>query len=558
MSDKETNRNSIAKGIVVQSSILAIAGLIVRAIGLVRRIPLTNIIGDKGNGFYSAAYEIYSIILLVSSYSLPLAVSRLVAARVEKGQYRNATKILKGALYFAIISGGAACIFVFFFADFLAGTIMEQPKSALALRILAPTLLIVALMGVFRGFFQGLGTMTHTAISQIVEQIILVIVSLSGASIMFDIGSRYGNVMMNEDYASSMGAAGATIGCGVGALAGLIYLIVIYGFNYKNLKFKCISDGTKKQESISTILRLIVLTILPVILSTVVYNVSGIIDQSIYYHYMSSKGLDDIMTVKMGVYSGKYKVLINLPIALANAMCSAIVPALAASISRNDYVHARMKMATAIRVTMIVTIPSAVGLAVLGKPIVSMLFNGEIDLAAQMLLWGTLSVIFYALSTLGNGILQGIGKLYIPVINSAISLVIHLGALFIMLYWLKLDIFAVVFANLLFSLIMCFLNHYAIHKVIGYKQEIKRTFIIPILASIIMGVVTFAVYKILCLCTTSNIACIISIIVAMIVYILLLVFLKGLKKSDYELIPGGKKIYSLLCRLGIYHNKRER
>lgn len=557
MSNKQ-NDKSIAKGIVVQGSILAIAGLIVRAIGLIRRIPLQNIIGDAGNGFYSAAYEVYSIILLLSSYSLPLAVSRLVAARVEKGQYRNANKIFKGALCFALISGGLACFFVFIFADFLAGTVMMQPKSAVAMRVLAPTLLIVAIMGVFRGYFQGLGTMTHTAISQIVEQIVLVAVSLVGAYILFNVGSKYGNVMMDYDYAPSLGAAGATIGCGVGALFGLLYLLFIYFVNRNSMRFKCINDSTKKQENLVVILRLILLTIIPVILSTVVYNISNVIDQSVYNHYMESTGGGSIMTINWGVYSGKYKVLVNLPIALANAMCSAIVPSLAASISRNDHVHARMKMATAIRVTMIVTIPSAVGLAVLGKPIVDMLFSGEIDLAAKMLLFGSLSIIFYALSTLGNGILQGIGKLYIPVINSCISLVVHLLSLFVMLYFMKCDIFAVVLSNLIFSVVMCVLNHYAIYKVIGYRQEIKRTFIVPIIASLIMGLITFGSYKLFALFMKTSIACILSIVIAIVAYVILLILLKGLKKSDYQMIPGGPRIYSLLCKLGIYHNKRER
>ncbi|MBQ7832894.1 MAG: oligosaccharide flippase family protein, partial [Lachnospiraceae bacterium] len=168
----------VGRGIVVQGGILAAAGLIARAIGIVRRIPLTNIIGDMGNGYYAAAYELYAIILLLSSYSLPLAVSKMVSARVSRGQYKNAAKIFKASLMFAVLSGGIACLFVLIFADFLAGVVMGEIMSATALRVLAPTLLIVAIMGVFRGYFQGLGTMTPTAISQIVEQIFLVIFSL--------------------------------------------------------------------------------------------------------------------------------------------------------------------------------------------------------------------------------------------------------------------------------------------------------------------------------------------------------------------------------------------
>jgi len=182
----EEKRNKIKHGIIMQGSILAVAGLIARMIGILRRIPLTNIIGDAGNGYYAAAYEVYALILLLSSYSLPLAVSKLVAARVSRGQYKNANRIFMGSLCFALISGGIAMFFVLFFAEFLAANVMAEPMSAVALRMLAPTLLIVAVMGVFRGYFQGLGSMTPTAISQIVEQIFLVVFSLLFADIFLE------------------------------------------------------------------------------------------------------------------------------------------------------------------------------------------------------------------------------------------------------------------------------------------------------------------------------------------------------------------------------------
>lgn len=545
-------RNSVRNSIVIQGGVLAVAGLLARVIGLVRRIPLTGIIGDVGNGFYAAAYEVYAIILLLSSYSLPLAVSKLVSARISRGQYKNAQKILKGAFIFALISGGLACIFVFIFADWLAGSLMMEPRSATALRVLAPALLVVALMGVLRGYFQGTGNMTPTAISQIVEQIVLVVVSLVGASILFGIGEKNGNLMMNESYGAAMGAAGATLGCVAGGLAGLLFLVVLYIFNRRKYLRLAQNDITRKSESYISVMRIILLTILPVLLSSVIYNVSNVIDQSIYNHYMVGIGEIDLKTFNWGVYSGKYRVLINLPIALANAMCSAIVPSLTASISNSDYVSARQKMATAIKVTMIVSIPSAIGLAVLGKPIVDMLFSGEVDLAAKMLLFGSLSVVFYALSTLGNGILQGINKLHIPVINSVISLGVHIGLLYLMLVVFKWGIFSVIIANLIFSIMMCVLNHLAIRHFIGYKQELIRTFVIPGISSIIMGGAIFGIYHLFILFTPLPVACLIAIIAAVIIYGVLLIVLKGLKKSDYYSIPFGSKLYKLLKSVGIY------
>lgn len=542
----------VRNGIVMQGGILAAAGLIARAIGIVRRIPLTNIIGDVGNGYYAAAYELYAIILLLSSYSLPLAVSKMVAARVSRGQYKNAKKIFRASLVFATVSGGIACLIVLFFADFLAGSVMGEPMSATALRVLAPTLLIVAIMGVFRGYFQGLGTMTPTAISQIVEQIFLVVFSLIFANIAFGKGELYGNLMMSDRYAPAQGAAGATLGCGIGAMAGLLFLLVVYMASRKNMIKAEHKDVTKANEDYVSIFRVLILTIVPVLISSVMYNVCGVLDQIIYNHYMLANGLEDLKTFNWGVYSGKYKVLINLPIALASAMCSAIVPSLAASFAKHDTASARSKVASAIRATMMVTIPSAVGLAVLGKPIVDMLFSGEVDLAGQMLLMGTLSVIFYALSTLGNGILQGIGKMYVPIINAAIALVVHLLSLWAMLYFMKLDIMAVVFSNIIFSLVMFILNHLAIRKYIGYRQELIKTFIIPLIVSVVMGAVSFGIYHLFRLFLPVTASCIIALVVAVVIYFAGMVMLKGFRESELAGIPMiGKPLINLLKRFGV-------
>ena len=176
---------------IVQGGLLGIAGLITRVIGMLYRIPVTNIIGDKGNGYYASAYYIYNIMLLISSYSLPLAISKVVSARLSNRQYRNADRFFKGGLLFATIT-------VLFGANALAD-LLSEPLSAIALRIFAPTLLIVAVMGVFRGYFQGMGNMVPTAVSQIIEQIINAVVSIIAAKALFDYGVKTAALLRNEE-----------------------------------------------------------------------------------------------------------------------------------------------------------------------------------------------------------------------------------------------------------------------------------------------------------------------------------------------------------------------
>ena len=167
---------------IVQGSILAIAGIFVRIIGLIYRIPLTRIVGEEGMGYYSQAFNIYSVTLLLSSYSLPLAVSKMISARIGKRQYKNAGRILSAALVYATIVGFIGFSFIWFLADFLAKTVFNMPPAAIALKALAPTIWVMAYLGVYRGYYQGHSTMIPTAISQIIEQIINAIVSVFAAS----------------------------------------------------------------------------------------------------------------------------------------------------------------------------------------------------------------------------------------------------------------------------------------------------------------------------------------------------------------------------------------
>ena len=196
----------------VQGSILAAASIISRIIGLLYRLPMTDIIGDTGNNYYSCAFEIYNIMLIISSYSLPLAVSKLVSARIAKGQRKQAYQVFKGALLFAVIAGTIVAIIVYFGAEIFT-SMLQTPLSVFALRVLAPVLVVVAILGVLRGFFQGLGNMMPSAVSQIIEQIVNAIISIWAAYVLFQYGTKIGEVLGNpEKYAAAYGAAGGTLG----------------------------------------------------------------------------------------------------------------------------------------------------------------------------------------------------------------------------------------------------------------------------------------------------------------------------------------------------------
>jgi len=296
------------------------------------------------------------------------------------------------------------------------------------------------------------------------------------------------------------------------------------------------------------IFKLIILTIIPVLLSSTVYNISDVIDTSIFGKVMVAKGLGDVKTDIWGVYTGKYKVLVNVPIALANAMCSSIVPVLTKLMVREEYGRAKERIGQAMRFTMIVAFPSAVGLAVLARPIISMLFKGEVDMAVKMLHVGSVSVIFFAISTLTNGVLQGINRMKVPVRNAAISLVIHIVFLYVTLQ-LGMGINAVIYANILFAAIVCVLNAMAIRKYMRYRQELVRTFAIPAIASVVMGIV-IGLLNLLLAKTAGNVVTVfVGICVGAVVYFAVLILLKGINEHDLRSMPGGRTVLTVAKRM---------
>lgn len=536
--------------LVLQGSILAIAGIIARLIGLLRRIPLTNIIGNKGNGYYATAYEVYYIMLIISSYSLPLAVSKVVSARVSKHQYKNAQKAFQCAMIFAIVSGGIAFAAVEILGDWIANRFIEEPLSAMPLKVLGPALLIVSVMGVLRGYFQGLGTMMPTAVSQIIEQIFVVIVSIAGAIFLFDRGEKVGALLHNANYAPAYGAAGASLGPVVGAIVGLGFLAFIYMAYRPRMKYQIRKDVNSKEESYGTVFRIILLTIVPVLLSTTVYNISNIIDVKIYNRVMIEKGFADIKADIWGVYTGQYKVLINVPLALANAMCSSVVPVLTGLLVRSQLKEIEQKINQAMRFTMMITIPSAVGLMVLARPIITMLFPDKGDLAVNLLQIGSVIVVFLSMSTLTNGVLQGINRINVPVTNAIIALVIHVAALYLMLQ-MDMGIQGVVYSNILFAVIMCVLNAMAIRKELHYHQEWVRTFVIPTVSALIMGCVILGINKLFSETLGTSLTVIICIFLGVITYFVSLILLKGLTEADMKSMPGGRTLLTIAkkCKL---------
>ncbi len=546
---KKSNTNSF----LLHGSILAFASILCRVIGILYRIPLQRTLGDTGMGYYSAAFQVYSILLLLSSYSMPLAVSKLISARVAKGEYRNASKIFKDATIFSLGMGLIAGGVTYFGADTFA-SFTKYTHSSVALRMLAPTLVIMSVVGVLRGYFQGMGSMIPTAVSNILEQISNAIVSIVAATFLFDYGAKI-DVSKGEDYnAVAWGAAGGTLGTGVGALCSLIFLIFTFVIFKTVYNRRLRRDRKRRTLSHSEIAGLIVMTIVPVILSTTIYNISEMLDSTIFGNIMHTvkKVDEETYSSLYGMFSGKYRLLTNVPVSIAASLASAIIPSLIASYAKGDDEDVVAKVDSSIRFTMLLAIPAAVGMFVLSEPIMGLLFSGNIHIPGNMMRIGAISIIFYSISTITNSVLQGIDRMRVPIINSSIGLVLHVSILTILLTTTNLGIYAVVISDVLFPLSICILNAMSIKRYIDYKQEWVNTFIKPGISAGVMGIVAYLTYKGMNMLTGINaLSCVIAITFAIIVYAIMLLFTKAVDEEQLYAMPKGYMLVRVFKKFGL-------
>lgn len=539
-----------------QGGILAMASLIVRFIGMIYRIPMSNILGETGNGIYAVAFEIYDVILVISSYSLPLALSKIISAQQAKRQHKNTGRTFRVALMFAVISGGFFCLLLFFGAGMIEKYIYpEYAGVQIPLRVLAPTVFIVALLGVFRGFFQGKKTMVPTAVSQIVEQIVNAVVSVA-ASYLF---MKWNAESLQQ---AAWGAAGGTLGTCLGAASAFLIVLFVYWI-YRPVQAKLERrDRNREQYSGKQLFALLIFTILPIVLSQTVYNISGLIDYKIFGWLSGNAGLNsETISSLVGVYSSKYRLLCSVPIAISTAVASSMIPSAVAAYTDDDVEQWKYNISSAVKFNMIVAIPCAVGFMMLGQPIVKMLFSssGMVDgqpvyvLGGRMLTAGAVAIVFYALSNVTGGALQSIDKMRLPVIHSAISLVIHILLVMGLLKFTSLGIYALIIGNVTFPVVVFILNLLAIKRYVpSYQQEVIRTFFAPLAAALWMAVVIVLVYQGLGLVIASNLLkTLVSIAVAVVVYFALLLLLKGLNKEELFDFPMGRRLYILACKIHV-------
>lgn len=549
-------KKKISSNFAMQATILAAASIISKLIGMLYNIPFANILSKKGNGYYGAAQAAYALILLIATFSIPAAVSKIMAEYIEKGEYKNVKRIFNVSMVYVLVVGGITAVLTYVCAPWLV-----TKNAVLSLRVLAPTIFLSGFLSVYRGYFQAYGNMVPTSVSQIVEQIFNAIVSIGAALLFMKWALSLGYVKGSNAY-DSFGAAGGTLGTGVAVLAGLIYMIFLFQREKKELNEKIAKDTTKTILPYKKVVKILLMIATPIIFSSVIYNANVFLDMTIFQKMLAHMGIDEaVIDGQYGMYSRMYLVLANVPIAMAAAVASAVIPGVSSAYAVGNKTECNRKILQSMQLTMVFTAPCAVGFAVLGKPIVNLLYYRlsaeDTHTVSMLLLIGGASIVLYGISSVLNGALQGIGKVNVPMISAAVALVLHVALLVPMVGLLKAGVYSLVFATAFYAIIVVFMNYHYVKKELAFKMEWKQTVWVPLASAAVMGVVAVLIYKACDFGFKSFMgnymrnaaAVMVSIMVAAVSYFITMIKLGGYTEEMLLAFPKGTLLVKLAKKL---------
>lgn len=550
-SKNKVGQNSFLKG----AFILSAAGLVVKLLGAFFRIPLANILSTQSYGYYTAAYPIYSFFIAVATAGLPTAVARLVAETKARGNSSAIPVIFRASFFVMSIVGVAGFLIIFAFAGSIARSVGNE-GAELSLRVLAPGVLFCSLLSVYRGYFQGFQRMNQFAVSMIVEQFIRVFFGLFAAVMLIGAGDQ-------------AAAGGATSGATIGGFFALGYIYFEYrrlsrknafynplgerlSIKTRNTSHDSLAVVFVKPKPVSTgvVMKNIMKIAVPITISASVLPLIGVIDVAMVVNILTGMGYEPSAAQELfTMMSGYAATLINFPLAIITGIQISVVPAITAVFSVRNQREVRRIVRSAFKVTSLIALPSAVGLSVLSTQVIALLYPGQADAAAAT--GGILSILSFSVFFLGGylvstSVYQSIEKTMIPVQNLLIGVLVKIGLTYILTSIPSLNIYGATIATVSCYAVAWLLGLVRLGFYTDISYDIMNTYIKPLIASGVMALTAVFSYKIIfAVLHKSSVATLAAIALAAAAYFFFVLWMRILGKSDYEMLPGGRKIRAI-------------
>lgn len=530
MEKKSNQKQSFLHG----AALLAAAVAIVKVIGALYKLPLAAIIGDTGFGYFNNAYDIYSVLLMISTAGLPVAMSRMIAEANSLGRYRQIRRIYNTCLAIFVTLGALGTLLMCCFSHQLAN-MLHSPNSWAAIQCLGPAALFMGVTSAFRGYFQGQGNMAPTSISQVMEAFCKLIIGLGLAWFLL---KQYGSI--------PLAAGGAISGVTLGALVAMVFLY----FRFRKASGQMDETQGPVLSYRSTVKRLLAIAV-PITIGAAGLQIITLIDTSVVLSRLTgAAGLTQERADELrGVYAFT-QTIFNLPCAFIAPITISVIPSITESLTLKKFKTARRTEESALRVLGLLIMPCAVGLMVMSRPILALLrgYSGEtLTIASHLLSTLGVCVILNSLVLLTNAMMQAHGHPSLPVINMFIGGVLKIIVNYILVGNPSINIQGAPFGTLFCYLLITILNLYTMRRCVKQAPNVVRCMFLPFVASVIMGAATFVVWKVLSLVIQSRLLlCGLPICVAVAVYFILVYRMKIITYRDCMLLPKGEKIAKLL------------
>ena len=542
MTMERSKKQSFLKG----AAILAAASLICKVLGVLFRVFAIRILGEEGMFFYEKVYPTYSWLLIISSSGIPIAISRMVAARVARGAFDEAENVFKKAFRMLFVLGIVTTGVMFFGADPIARYLLDSadPGMRASLMALAPALFFTSILCAYRGYLQGLQRMNGTGISQLAEQVFKMLFGLSLAGILFRHYAGTPN-------AAAAGSVGILLGVTISEALAVAVIYPIYRRERKNM-LPIDYTPSPMQRGDRTMRDLLTIAI-PITLGASILPIANVVDSAMITRLLALSGVPQPEADRLYVILCSYvRSIINLPAGISTSLSMAVVPAIAAAMARQDTDGVKRLSGMSIKLAMAIGLPCAVGLSVLARPAIYLLYGSiqphSLDIAESLMRIAAFTVVFISLSQTATGALQGVGKQRLPVYFLLIGGVTKIVVNIVCVSNPRIGIFGAVFSNLSCYGIAALLDVIALVVVSKSRPKVLDVFVKPVFASAVMGGFAYLVYHGFgYLFDTSRylfsaVACVTAIAVAMIVYVVLMVALRIFNKDEIVFLPGGRKL----------------
>lgn len=523
-------KESFLKG----AAILGIAGMIIKVLGAFFRIPLGNIIGSEGLGYFQVGYPLYTFLLSFSTQGFPTAISKLVSEKRATDDPASAHKVFRTSLNILLAIGVTSSLLLALSAKYIVNNVVGSPNAYYAVIALAPALLIVSVMAAFRGYFQGMKNMIPTAVSQVAEQFGRVIIGIILAILLLNRGVHYA-------------AAGAAFGATIGGVLGFGIIIFLYSRYRKGILSQFDRLPNEQEAPTKGIIRELLKISVPITIGGAVMPLINILDSMIVLRRLQAIGFTyEQANSLFGQLTGMAATLINLPQVFTVALAMSIVPVISEAMTKDDLESVQNDTRSAFRVSLLIGLPAAMGLAILSGPIMSLLFPRESASVGEILLFLSLAVFFLTQLQTLTGVLQGIGKPAIPVRNLIIGAITKFFVTYILTGIPALNVKGAALGTVSAYLVASTLNFLAVKKYTGTTFNPVQFFVKPISSVLVMGVTVKLTYELLFNMVGNNLATVAAIGVGVVVYGVALLVTGTITKVDFELLPGGNKLARLL------------